>query len=78
MKTAISIPDNIYKASMKAAKKLGISRSELYVKAVAEYLEGRFPLEVTKALDEVYLKEPSHLDYGLSRIQAHSLEKEDW
>jgi metal-responsive CopG/Arc/MetJ family transcriptional regulator len=39
MKTAISIPDDIFKAADVAAKRLGISRSELFVRAVKEMLD---------------------------------------
>ena len=38
MKTAISIPDNIFESADDLAKRLGLSRSELYVKAIVQYL----------------------------------------
>jgi metal-responsive CopG/Arc/MetJ family transcriptional regulator len=39
MKTAISLPDPLFKAGEKAAKKLGLSRSQLYAQALRRYLE---------------------------------------
>ncbi|EIJ36932.1 hypothetical protein Thini_4454 [Thiothrix nivea DSM 5205] len=37
MKTAISIPDPVFQAAELFARHFGISRSELYTKAVEEY-----------------------------------------
>ena len=78
MKTAISIPDPLFEAAEQTAKKLGISRSQLYARAVAVFLERRQAQEITKALDELYSREPSHLDSELARIQSASLDKENW
>jgi metal-responsive CopG/Arc/MetJ family transcriptional regulator len=39
LKTAISIPDNLFEAADKVARRLGISRSELYQRAIARFLE---------------------------------------
>lgn len=38
MKTAISLPDSIFKEAESLTKKLGVSRSELYTKALKAYL----------------------------------------
>ena len=34
MKTAISIPDEVFRSAERLAQRLGVSRSELYAKAV--------------------------------------------
>jgi metal-responsive CopG/Arc/MetJ family transcriptional regulator len=39
MKTAISLPDPLFKAGEKAARRLGVSRSQLYARALRQYLE---------------------------------------
>jgi hypothetical protein len=39
VKTAISIPDEVYEAAEKLADELKMSRSELYARAVSEYVE---------------------------------------
>ena len=53
MKTAISIPDEVFEAADRAAKKLGVSRSELYATAVHEYVT-RYRVEnITSRLNEV-------------------------
>ena len=45
MKTAISIPDEVFEAADRTAKKLGVSRSELYATAVHEFIERNFDLD---------------------------------
>lgn len=39
MKTAISLPDPLFKAGEKVAKKLGLSRSQLYARALRQFIE---------------------------------------
>lgn len=78
MKTAISIPDSIFKAAEKLANRLGFSRSELYAKAVAEYLQKHRNDGVTKKLDEIYSKESSQLDPGLQALQSASIDEDEW
>ncbi|MCA0436425.1 MAG: ribbon-helix-helix domain-containing protein [Austwickia sp.] len=51
MKTAISIPDEVYRAADQAAERLGWSRSQLYTRAVSEFLERQGQDPVTSALD---------------------------
>lgn len=77
MKTAISIPDELFDLAERYAKESGISRSELYASAVREYLAGRRGEIVTEKLNEVY-GEGESLDPELSRMQTLSLPKEEW
>ena len=58
MKTAISIPEPDFRAAEKLAKRLGMSRSELYQVAVAEFLARHTEKDVTEALNEIYAAEP--------------------
>ena len=78
MKTAISIPDAIFKAADKLARRLGFSRSELYTKAVNEYLQKHRDEGVTRKLDEVYNTEPSGLHPIIQALQSVSLDEDDW
>lgn len=78
MKTAISIPDPIFESAEKVAKNLGISRSELYTKAMIRFLEAYQQATITEALNEVYSKKNSGLDSVLSQIQSISLGNEQW
>lgn len=77
MKTAVSIPDPVFAAAEKLATRLGISRSQLYTRALAELLEKRREDRITEELDRLYAREPSSLDPALARLQTASL-PEDW
>ena len=78
MKTAISIPDSIFKAAEKMAQRLGLSRSELYAKAVVEYLQKHRNEGVTNALNKVYTKESSRLDPAIEALQTASIDEDEW
>jgi metal-responsive CopG/Arc/MetJ family transcriptional regulator len=78
MKTDISIPNPIYQAADKLAKKLGISMSELYATAVATYVLSHEQDQVTELLDKVYQTESSTLESGLVKIQVESMDGGDW
>lgn len=78
MKTAISLPDDLFQMAEAAARKLNISRSRLYATAISEFLERRRTRNITKRLNSVYDKESSGLDPVLHSAQLHSVDKEKW
>ncbi|HUD10598.1 MAG TPA: hypothetical protein VMR28_02905 [Candidatus Saccharimonadales bacterium] len=79
MKTAISIPDTVYKSAEQLAQRLGESRSELYTKAIKSYVEKHQDVKVTEKLDEVYSTEASQLDPVLANLQTRSwLKNNPW
>lgn len=53
MKTAISLPDAVFRAAERLAKQARKSRSQLYADALVEYLTRHTPDEVTAAMDAV-------------------------
>jgi metal-responsive CopG/Arc/MetJ family transcriptional regulator len=78
MKIVVFIPDSIFKAAEKMAPSLGLSRSEIYAKAVAEYLQKYRNDGVTKKLVEIYSKESSQLDPGINALQSASINEDDF
>ena len=78
MKTAISIPDEVFDAAEEMAQRLGVSRSQLYVTALREYLEAHRNRGVTARLDQVYEYQDSSLDLRVAEAQTDSLDDEDW
>lgn len=78
MKTAISVPDDTFKAADTVAKRLGISRSELYATAVAEYVAKHRDAKVTERLDQVYAVDAGAMDPALTRAQRQSVEDLEW
>jgi metal-responsive CopG/Arc/MetJ family transcriptional regulator len=78
MKTAISIPDSVFEAAEKFAQRVGVSRSQLYTKAVEKYLKEFENQSVTKKLNEIYSEESSCLDRADQTLQYSSLLKDEW
>jgi metal-responsive CopG/Arc/MetJ family transcriptional regulator len=80
MKTAISLPDPIFKAADRLARRLGVSRSELYAKAVSEYLERYRQEGITAALNRVYGSNPeeSQVEADVLALQEASVPRERW
>lgn len=80
MKTAISIPDPLFDAAEGLARRLGISRSQLFQRAVEAFLRERGDEGITEALNQIYDARDgtSALDPLLERLQLASLEADDW
>jgi metal-responsive CopG/Arc/MetJ family transcriptional regulator len=78
MKTAISIPDQIFQAAEGLAHRLGMSRSQLYAEAVTQYMESHKNQDVTKILDNIYAAEDSSIEDELNSMQMRSIPKEEW
>jgi len=78
MKTAISIPNDVFEAAEKLARRLGVSRSQLYTNAVSEFLRRHFSDEVTEKLNGIYDKESSELDSVSRALQHAGLGKDEW
>jgi metal-responsive CopG/Arc/MetJ family transcriptional regulator len=78
MKTAVSLPEDLFRSAEAAARKLRVSRSQLYAAAIREFLERRQANSVTARLDEIYSKEPARLDPAMNFAQLQSLESDSW
>jgi metal-responsive CopG/Arc/MetJ family transcriptional regulator len=78
MKTAISIPDELFVSAEQFAKQRGLSRSELYVTALRQYLNHHDSEAITQQLDALYSDERSALDPDLTQAQTHGLPKDAW
>ena len=53
MKTAISLPEDLYRGAERYAKRTRKSRSRLYAEALSEYLARHAPDEVTEDMNMV-------------------------
>jgi hypothetical protein len=78
MKTALTIPNPIFKELKQRAKELGMSFDEFCIKALAAFKPEYNYKNVTEALNEVYKTESSSIDHELKKIQALSLMEEKW
>ena len=77
MKIAISVPDPTFEAAERVSKRLGISRSQLYSKAVQRYVEPYRQEAVREMLERVYGSASSEVDPVLDQLQAEAL-REEW
>jgi antitoxin MazE6 len=78
MKTAVSLPENLFVEAEAAAKRLRVSRSQLYATAIAEFLERTRANSVTDRLNQIYSTKHAKVDPALHRAQLKSLEKNSW
>jgi len=78
MKTAISLPDEVFEAADDLAEELGVSRSSLYAQAMVEFLARHRGDYITDKLNEVYGAEPAEVDETLADLQSRSLPEEKW
>ena len=78
MKTAISIPTAIYEAAERLAARLGVSRSELYAKAVEQFLRQHDTDDLTARINKVCEKVDTSLDPAWQKLQGASLPPDAW
>jgi len=78
VKTAISLPDKLFKQGESTARKLKVSRSQLYATALKEFLDRQKADAITEKLNEVYSKEPAEIDPAMYRAQLRAIAKEPW
>ncbi len=78
MKTAISLPDELFASAEALAERMGVSRSHLIATALAEFVAKHQSRKVTARLDALYATEPSALDPELRRAQARGLTADAW
>jgi hypothetical protein len=78
MKTAVSVPDDLFRLAEAAARRLRVSRSKLYATAISELLERLQTNAVTERLNELYSRRTAKVDPPLHRAQLRSLDKDSW
>lgn len=78
MKTAVSLPDELFAAAERAAERMGKSRSELYREALAQYLARHDDDEVTAAMDRTLAQVGSARDPFTRTAAARILERSEW
>jgi metal-responsive CopG/Arc/MetJ family transcriptional regulator len=69
MKTAISIPNDVFKTADSFARRKKLSRSAVFTIAVKEFLSHHHQEDVTEQLNKVYGKQESSLDPVLQGLQ---------
>ena len=79
MKTAVSLPNELFHAAERHARRSSRSRSRLYADAIAEYLARHAPDEVIEAMDRVVdrLGETA-TDEFVGSAARQTLERSEW
>jgi len=78
MKTAISIPDEVYEGAERLARRTKKSRSRLYGDAVKEYLARHAPDEVTEVMNRACAEVGETYDPFVSAAAHRILERSEW
>jgi predicted transcriptional regulator len=78
MKTAISIPDDLYADAAALARRLSKPRSRLYADAMREYLARHDPDTITAALNRLADLLDSELDDAMRAASVQTLERVEW
>jgi metal-responsive CopG/Arc/MetJ family transcriptional regulator len=69
MKTAISLPDDLFASADALASRLGMSRSGLIAAALAEFIAKHRAAKVSERLNAVYSAEESRVDAAIAAAQ---------
>lgn len=77
MKTAISIPDDLFAEADELARRMKKSRSELYARAVREYVARNAPDKVTEKLD-LLCADGAPTDEFTRAAARRTLKRTDW
>jgi len=80
MKITISISDALFNAAEKLANRFGVSRSELYQRAMCLFIEQHRAESITESLDTLYNSDgmSSELDPVIKHLQGLSISIADW
>lgn len=78
MKTAVSIPDDVFEKAERLARRMKRSRSELFSRALAEYVARHAPDPVTEAMNQVCAEIGIEPDPFGSAAARGTLERVEW
>ena len=78
MKTAVSIPDDIFEKVDRFARRARRSRSEVFSAALREYVAHHTPDEITEAMDRVCAAVNDEHDGFVTTAAQRVLERTEW
>ena len=78
MKTAISMPDPLFDAAEKLAKRLKLSRSALYARALEDYVRRNSPDTITEQLNRALAAEPDEPDPFMAAAATSVMRRAEW
>ena len=78
MKIAVSVPDSVFEEAEQLARRTKRSRSEVYSRALAEYVARHSPDRVTEAMDRVLAEIGEPADQFVRAASRRALKRSDW
>jgi metal-responsive CopG/Arc/MetJ family transcriptional regulator len=78
MKTAISLPDRVFREAERFARRVRKTRSRLYAEALAEYLARHAPDDITESMNQVCDRIGAAPDTFNAKAARSLLAKESW
>ena len=78
MKTAVSVPDDVFESAERLARRERRSRSEVYSTALREYVARHSPDEITDALNRVVADVGGMTDPFVGLAAERILETTEW
>jgi len=78
MKTAVSIPDDIFEGAERLAKRTKRSRSRVFSDALQEYLARHTPDKVTQAMNKALAEISDTSDGLVSAAAGRTLQRSEW
>jgi metal-responsive CopG/Arc/MetJ family transcriptional regulator len=78
MKTAVSIPDEVFEGAERLARRTKRSRSRIFSDALKEYLARHTPEEVTEAMNKAFDEIGETKDPFVSSATRRVLERSEW
>jgi predicted transcriptional regulator len=78
MKTAVSIPDEVFEEAERLARRMKRPRSEVYSRALAEYVARHAPDRVTEAMNRTLAEINQRADDFSRTASRRVLERSDW
>lgn len=78
MKVAVSIPDKVFAEAESLARQLNASRSEVYSRALSEFLGRHAPDQVTERMNEALGRIGEQADPFAKRAARRVLKRVEW
>jgi metal-responsive CopG/Arc/MetJ family transcriptional regulator len=78
MKTAVSIPDEVFEKAERLARRSRRTRSDVFSAALREYVARHAPDEVTEAMDHVCRQIQDQRDDFVLAAARNVLERSEW
>jgi metal-responsive CopG/Arc/MetJ family transcriptional regulator len=78
MKTAVSIPDDVFESAERLARRTRRSRSRLFSDALSEYVARHAPEDVTDTMNRVCAELGETTDEFVSAASRRTLERSEW